>query len=326
VAVKFARKVLGLALFGSLLVGCGAAPSGAIPQAVSQSGVHRAGGSSGDLIYANREEGNVVIVTYPGMKTVTRFNVPNQAYAPNVFGICSDTSGNVFITANYITPYAGNIYEYSHGATNPFATLSVAKYFQAYDCSYDSGTGNLAVADYSHGYGYGGVSIFANEQGQPTVYTVPNMGFPEYVGYNDKGDLFASGGNTQTGACVFAELPKGSSTFNDVTLPYGLGCSGRIQWDGKYITMQDRRNYVINRLSISGSTASIVGTTTLKDVTKVGMGESWFDAKHSHLVVPEGHFTRVLGDYAYPRGGKAVKADAHTHEVLMWSATISVGQ
>jgi hypothetical protein len=330
IRVGFGRSLLGVGLAAVFLVGCGGtqtAMNGAVPQGMTaESQAHRASGSSGDLIYADDEGGSIVVATYPDMKTVTHFEVPRIGSSDALtFGICSDKSGNVFITADYFVPYAGNIYEYSHGATSPSATLSVASFYQAYDCAYDPTTGNLAVADYCHGCGTGSVSIFANEQGQPTVYIVPSMGFPEYVGYDNNGNLFASGLNTKTGAYVFAELPKGSSTFTDISLPYGVCCLGRIQWDGKYITMQNERQYIVYRLSVSGSSGSIVGTTSLNDVTKIGMGESWLDAKHSRLVVPEGHFRRVLGAYAYPGGGNAVKVDAHAHLVLMLSATISVG-
>jgi hypothetical protein len=213
---RLGRYALSSCVAAVMLAGCGGAQVATPPADAASASRVRSHTSSGDLVYATRETGTVVVATYPSLKTVTKFNLPSLgSSSPLTFGICSDTSGNVFVTANFFTPYAGNIYEYSHGATSPFTTLSVATYYQAYDCAYDPATGNLAIADYCNGCGTGSVSIFANEQGQPAVYTDPKMGLPLYVGYDSSGNLFASGENTRTGASVFAELPKGSSTFTD---------------------------------------------------------------------------------------------------------------
>jgi len=279
--------------------------------------------SGGDLIYADTEGGGVVIATYPDLKLVGTFDIN---YATDTFGVCSDASGNVFITGlNYPS---GFINEYSHGGTSPIAILSETRYYTPYDCSYDPITGNLAVADYCRAcgnYGEGGVSIYANEQGSPTRYTDPNMEFPQYLGYDGKGNVFVGGQNTQTGQTVFAELPKGSSTFANITLPDGVCCAGRIQWDGKHIAIEERFVHAIYRIAVTGSDGSVVGTTRLKERSHYRMGESWLYPKGSEVIVPEANNDRALGAYAYPRGGKAVKTNKYLRFGFMFSATISVG-
>src|SRR5579863_10664441 len=133
----------------SILAGCGGIRGpGPLPGPVTAQGrVHQASGPNGDLVYAVREGGTAVIATYPALKTVTTFNVPYAGELPTT-GMCSDTSGNVFIASNSLNPYRGSIYEYGHGATSPFATLTIAKNYEAFDCASDASTGNLAVPDF----------------------------------------------------------------------------------------------------------------------------------------------------------------------------------
>ena len=73
-------------------------------------------------------------------------------------GICSDTSGNVWIL-DYDTGYA---YEYAHGATSPETTLVDAD--SPLDCSAEASTGNLAVSS------YGAIAVFPHASGSPTYY------------------------------------------------------------------------------------------------------------------------------------------------------------
>jgi hypothetical protein len=71
--------------------------------------------TSGDLVYitADNYKKAFYIFTYPAGEWVVKVKT---SYYPA--GVCSDETGNVFITG------ASNIYEYAHGATKPTRTLA----------------------------------------------------------------------------------------------------------------------------------------------------------------------------------------------------------
>jgi hypothetical protein len=83
-----------------------------------------------------------------------------------------------------------------------------------------------------------------------------------------------------------------------------------VQWDGKYITYQERNTYdaQVSRLSVSASAATVVSTTHFKNIF-MSM-QSWI--AEGRIFVPyvrhgnQGHPNRV-GVWKYPKGGKATK-------------------
>jgi hypothetical protein len=129
IRVGFARSLLGVGLAAVLLAGCGGlntAMSGAVPQSVmAPNRVHRASASSGDLLYVANEGSDgsygqdVGVVTYPQgqpVMTITGIGPP--------WGICSDTSGNVWVVT-----LGGYAHEFPHGGTTEIARLRIPKSF-----------------------------------------------------------------------------------------------------------------------------------------------------------------------------------------------------
>jgi hypothetical protein len=120
-------------------------------------------------------------------------------------------------------------------------------------------------------------------------------------GYDSQGDLFIDG-TTTSGSVEFAELPIGSSTFTNIALDKTLGDTGAVQWDGTYITVDDAS--AIYRLSISGSTGTVVGTTRV-----LGRKDPWKALNfiyHHRVIEPDGSergkvgFWRREESYARP--------------------------
>lgn len=242
----------------------------------------RASSSSGDLIYAGTPDGGYYVITYPGAQIV-------QVLQPAIGSgyLCSDGSGDVFI------PAGGNVYEYVHGGTEPVNTLQIGADLSS--CAVDAKTGNLAVTILTGGSGKAGyVDVFTGGQGQPIEYTDPDLYYYDFCTYDDSGNLYVDGGSG-----LVAELPYGSSSFMNITLKRNIG-GGQMQWDGHHITTTEPPHKYIYRLSFSGSTGRVLGTTRLRDFKNHQGWESWIAG--SVVFIPSGVAGQQVGWWTYPSG------------------------
>jgi len=294
----FGRHVLGIGLAVVMLAGCGAseppvgAPGNTAPfdtrafSHVSQSSPAHHAAQSGSLLYVVGSA-EVYILSYPKGKPVDKFKYSGSAD-------CSDSSGNVFITGFY------GISEFAHGGTRPIKTLST--YDDAYACSVDPTTGNLAVLH------AGGVLIFKKAKGKGVRMNEPTF-VPRHCGYDNKGNLFVDGYLYST--FKFAELPKGSANFKEITInPTITASGGQVQWDGKYITVEGIGYGTVGvyRLRISGSGGTVVSTAQLVQ-TSMNPQLSWI--QDNTIMVPysigSGYTDVGVGLWNYPSGGKPIK-------------------
>jgi len=303
-----------------LIAGCGGsqppvATSGSIAQntAIATHGRSwmRPGTSSGtDLLYIAGRNGAVYVLTYPQGQLVGELGLP---IAPNSGGICSDQKGDIFV------PDGSEIVEFSHGGTQPIATLEDGYgYYEPRGCSVDPTTGNLAVTNDVNWPYEGNVAIYANAQGEPTYYSDSEIRNPIFCGYDNQGNLFIDGG-------PFAELPSGSGNFTNFKMRH-IYEAGQVQWDGTYITATSQNAKKIYRLQLSGSTGKIIGTTQLKGPGRNTTSQSWIQG--STIIAPTGpgHLNNRVGFWNYPGGGKAftiVNLGSHADG---FGATVSVGQ
>jgi hypothetical protein len=193
------------------------------------------------------------------------------------------------------------VVEYAHGGTTPIETLNLPGN-NAYACSVDPKTGNLAVV--LHGTA-GDVAIFPEAQGTPTTYV--SQLESNNCGYDNAGNLFVDGNAGQ--GFGLSELLSGASNFSKLSVNQEVGEPGRLQWHGHYLTWQSLRPppYVaVSRLSISGSQATIVSVTHFKGIRTAN--PSWIYDKH--IIIPfagpggNGE-TSNIGIWRYPQGGKA---------------------
>jgi hypothetical protein len=313
-SLDFSRCALSGCVAVAMLTGCGALPlspskgqddtqppiteSGSPPQTTMLP--HQSARSwilpnakSTDLLYLASTAGGHVI-SYPEGKLVGSFESTKDLEWSN---LCSDATGNVFLTKfNY---KSANVLEYAHGGTSPIAKLHDPGY--PWSCSVDPTSGNLAVATYD-GSGGGNIAIFPNAQSSPNIYRDPNISTYVYCAYDGKGNLFVDGSKGSKG--VLAELPKDSATFTDLTVNHRYYGGSVVSWDGSYVTLADPIQRVILRLEISGSTATVVGTTKLGDWRNGAFREVSF-LSNSLITQPTRHGD--TGIWRYPAGGKPTR-------------------
>ncbi len=181
-------------------------------------------------------------------------------------GQCVDSAGNVYVTA-----FRDNeIFEYAHGGITPIAA-AYDYYGRPDGCAVDPTTGNIAVTNGVTISTPGSILVFSGGlSGSQTLYLGSNVELDTFdpPAYDPHGNLFFEG-YTYSAQAVFGELPAGSST---IQLIGGLTLTepASVQWDGAYIAAIDP-NYqnsgvvAIFRVTVSGSTATVVRTTVLND-------------------------------------------------------------
>ena len=255
----------------------------------SRESFSRSRATSQPLMYVSFSN-SVSIFTYPEGQLIGAVTGVQSPGFP-----CSDDQGNVYVP----DINAARILVYAHGGTSPTATLADPGYRPEF-CAIDPTTGNLAVSNFNSAPtdGQGNIAIYEGATGVPTLHADPDMKFYASCAYDDEGNLFVIG---DSGA-PFAELSKGSNTFDDISVPFtGLVFT---QWDGKYIAVSsDAGNDIgtpIYRLKITGSTAHIVGEVPIKwGSRKVRLASFIFS--ESRLV---SNFKHYVGSWGYPKARK----------------------
>jgi hypothetical protein len=309
--LDFSRYALTCCVAAAMLCGCGGSqpPIGALHATTQTSAIAtraergkswmKPEAKSEDLLYiaAGLADGVVYVYTYPQGRlvgTLTGFSEP--------FGECTNSTGDVFIVASSNSSDSTTIYEYAHGGTSPIATLSDPNV--AFGCAVDPKTGNLAASG-------DGVAIYQHATGNPTMYYSSAFGF-YYCGYDNEGNLYLSGTNRHYGnqAQLF-RLSSGSTEFEQVSLNeklYAYSLWPSVQWDGKHMTVTsnpDRKPLLIYRLHISGSSATIVGTTEVSGSKNHYNGQTWIQRE---TIVGTGYAERGNESaflWPYPTGGVA---------------------
>ena len=246
---------------------------------------------NGRLLYvADVGTDSLFVYTYPqlsGAGVIWGFGSVN--------GVCTDRQGYVWVldTSDSVA------WEFAHGATEPIA------YVQTGDvsgnpgvgngCAVNAKTGDLAVAGVGAGF-----TVFRNGQETHSTYWDYNFFEFTYVGYDGAGNLFADGLLGSSLAFGLVELPKGSSTVNDVTLSGAAPkAAGGIEWDGRYLDIGD---------STSGTIYQTNGSTVLGSVNTGAQCMHGFYILANHKrVIGTDPCNSQTGVYAYPAGGDAIK-------------------
>lgn len=159
------KSVMALAAVALLSSACdGGVQSGSTPAAAQLSGKH----GETMLYVTSGGNPNFAIYSFPAAKLLRGI----YSFA-NDGAMCSDAAGNVYITD---INYTGKIDVYAHGAIQPTGEIPLPG-FETNGCSVDSGSGDLAVADFRDQAGtrQGGISIFADAQGTPAFYQDPDI-------------------------------------------------------------------------------------------------------------------------------------------------------
>lgn len=260
----------------------------------------------GDLVYvSDATSAEVYVYTLRDLKligTLTDFSSPA--------GECSDSRGNVWIT----DPDTSRVVEYAHGGTSPISILSDPNVYPV-SCSVDPSSGNLAVTNlFTLSGGRGSVSVYKGASGSPALYQDSSMQYVYFCGYDNNGNLYVDG-LSSSGTFAFAELPKGSSGFINVTLNAPITFPGSVQWDGHHMTTtpQAPTDTVIYRLKISGSTGSVIGETRLRPSSCIPV-QTWISGARiaSSCLDLTGGSTVDL--WRYPDGGTPTKTGSGSSE------------
>lgn len=293
------RYALSLNCSAVLLAGCGASEPptsarGTMPPSQTSATAKRGNSwmlpeaTQRNLLYvgvieSDTQLGEVYVFLYPSGKLVgalTGFQNPE--------GICSDASGNVFVT----DADAADIIEYAHGGTTPIKTLLDTG--RPSGCWVDPTTGDLAVSNYSSF-----VSVYKSATGDPINYTTAEPA--SFVTYDGSGNLFAD--NRGDPVSVW-ELRRGRSSFQTITLQQfpPNSWSGGLQWVGSHLTVAHTNpRYFgccgrIYRYKLRGTNAKKVGSMQPKPeglsdffidgpTAIVATGQSWIN----FFDYPDGH-------------------------------------
>jgi hypothetical protein len=289
-------------LIAQPLAGC-SGTSQTLPVAAAQAGrephaVHRQGiaplSDRGDtvqgLLYVAGRLGETYTYSWPELEYVG--SLPGFV---TVLGICVDTEGNV-----YFPDFgAGKIDEFSHGGSMPVETIT-DKDGGPTSCSVDPRTGNLAITnDAASSGGSGNVLVFKKGRGKPTKYIASNLSSYDFAAYDDKSNLFVNGFSGST--TVLAELPKGAGAFKPITMDQSVIFPGGLQWDGKYLAMNDETGHTVYQFAVSGNQATKVGSTPLGS------------AQNVYQICVTG------GTKRHPQGTEVVGADYGADAVFVWS-------
>ncbi|HEY1884050.1 MAG TPA: hypothetical protein VGG51_13525, partial [Candidatus Cybelea sp.] len=187
--------------------------------------------------------------------------------------------------------------EYAHGGTQPIRTVHIPG-AEMGNCAVDPTSGNLAATFSCPPCGYQNLAIFPPGSDDATRYEAP---LASKVGYDNKGNLFLADFDVGN---EIAELPGDSSQFQTIALDQSIGEIGSIQWDGKYITVQDLRAPVtISRIAISGSVGTVVSRSKFGPYMR-DASYSWIagDGTVTFPFSTHGDEPNKLGIWKYPKG------------------------
>jgi hypothetical protein len=276
------RKALTRCVALALLAGCGGSQPpvgapGAMPEI--ESSLPLPAGRQGDLVYIADLDA-VYVFTYPKWVQVETLGA-----LPD--GLCSDKKGDVFVPI----PEDSMIFETDHGGTKVIARL--------YDdnesplgCAVNPVTGDLAVTNADNPYS--AFVTYRHARGNPTSYTIPNMG-ADFCTYDDKGNLFIDGGNN--GQSLLAELPYRSQQAHIIEIDRPLAAFGGVQWDGRHLALGTYN--AIYQLDVAGAVAHVVGVTYLAEAKDVVQ----FFIQGNRIIGPD-LYAADVGIWKYPSGGE----------------------
>jgi hypothetical protein len=305
-------SAIGVAAFAALLAGCGAGSqsSGLTPtmsqeaasvQHVPGFGAFKAIGEGGARFFVSDSGGNTV--TFYGYKSLKQLGTIGPQSLSEPQGMCNDKKSVWLANAGF-----ANLIRYS-ASGKVLATLSDAGHVPG-GCALDK-EGDLAVSNFPNAPAApGSVSIWKNATGNPTNLPLPGGGQAYFVAYDTQGDLFVDGASVdgaKRGAFLLFELVKGASRFTPMRVAGAtINFPGGLQYANNALAIGDQSGppgySVIYQTHISGSTATVVGTTDLDDATDA---VQTCITPFGTIIVPDAGDGNVQ-IYRYPAGGAPI--------------------
>jgi DNA-binding beta-propeller fold protein YncE len=256
------------------------------------------------LVYVSEQgpaSGSYHVLVYSYARRVLKGDLLSQETPA---GLCADKAGDVWIGYGPPTP---EMVEYKHGGTMPIATLSFPGEHPT-GCSVDPITGNLAVTNlFGPSSVAGSVEVYADAQGTPTDYALPQIFIAYACGYDNAGNLFVDGQST-SGGFEFDKLPAGGKPAVSVTLNQTIHYPGGVQWDGTHVAVGEQGvggfAPVIYRFKIKGTKGALFG----KPVPLNGLSREYqFWKQGATVLVPDSNNGDV-GFWRYPQGGSPTQS------------------
>jgi hypothetical protein len=183
--------------------------------------------------------------------------------------------------------------EFTIGDANPIQVLNPG--FGPGGCAIDPATGNLAATSLSNG----DVIVYQGASGSGTVMTTP-LSEAYFDGYDAKGNLYVDGLDANF-AFSLIELPKGSSSFQTMTTSNNVELPGGVQWDGKYMTVNDQDSHNMYGYECSGTSCSLAQTVSLSG--SLDCVQTWIEKT---IVLCPDAGNEDVEVYNYPAGGAAI--------------------
>jgi hypothetical protein len=282
------------------------------------SGLHRYESVSPDKHKKKKKTADQYISSFDS-STILQFDYPKRdASIGTVSGVtdpsgeCTDVLYGVGKKDFWVSAAGSDeLDEFAFGGTSPVKTLSESTGEPA-GCAIDPGTGNLAVAI----LGGGDVVIFAKASGSGTAIS-DGLTSTYFDGYDNKGNLYVDGVNASS-VFQLVELPKGSSSFETVTLSNTVVSPGQVQWDGKYITVDDQSGKAIYGYTCSGTSCTLEQTVSL-----AGSGDCVQTWIAKGLVFCPDATNQEGYVYKYPAGGSFVATLTGDWDLPIGAADIS---
>lgn len=305
IASRLKYLVLGPVVLTGALVGCaGTALQIPTPAAAPQETFVRSGLA---LLYTVRAEkkqsgyrSTLAAYAFPNGRAVYSISLHGMAS-----GLCSDTSGNVWVIVT--TGKQHTAYEYPHGGNTSIANVRIGDAGgTAGDCAIDPTTGDMAVLGQAAGASNTGyVKILPGAGGKPTSYPI---GFqPTSCTYDASGNLFVDGFVGSTVFFELAELETGGKSFDSVRLNRGGDFyPGGLMWDGTYldvVTQGRAPRASLFRVAVTRSRGHVVDVVLLNGLYVTALIAT--DGKTiAGTSGPDGH---IVSMWPYPAGGMVTK-------------------
>jgi hypothetical protein len=322
--IRSNRFPLSSYLAATLLAGCSISPPpigapGAIPESAGPTPHVADSHTSGPLLYVAHLHGRgshshsvISILSLRHDKVLA--TITDYGY---VAGVCSDASGNVWVSNRRHRWYVD---EFARGGTKAIEELPTPRrWSNSTGCAVDPISGDLAVTGENiDGIPY--VLIWNGARsGKPATYRVPFC--PLNAAYDDGGNLFITGWGCDSDFFFeFGELAKGSSGVKRISLDKPVREPGSVQWDGTDVAVATRTNRHqhaarLYRVQVSGTTGKVVGAVQLHGLAGAGYSGLIFVLHDGDVIAPAGASGERIWVWPYPRGGKPTRSIA-TYESM----------
>jgi hypothetical protein len=250
---------------------------------------------------------DVYIFSMPAMTlmgTITGFD--------EVQGMCDDASGNIWIT----NTESFQIFQYSRTGSL-LKTLDDADGYPV-GCAVNKKNGDLAVTNIIDASGElpGNIVVYTNASGSGTEIANPDQSEYFFPTYDLRGNLYADGFSRSSYVYVLSECPSGSSTCHSLSLSGGsIVFPGGLNWDrvkndlvaGDQECLDEAASCQY-QITISGSTATITGSTTLSNYNGTGCDVDQgtiapFSRYFAGPCITEDSADSTAARWPYPAGG-----------------------